>query len=131
MSAFKASGASWFVGQLEKGEEGTVHLQAAIGYENAVRFSTIKKVVPQAHIENSKCGGSAAAYCCKDDSRVGETHRFGIPPDKPKTKKERRQEHTKMLLEKGALQALDDGDITTREYGIYKKNIELIKAEKA
>lgn len=102
MTAVKLSGASWFVGQLEKGDNGTVHLQAAFGYKNPVRFAAIKKMLPSAHIEKTNCGGSAADYCSKEDTRIDITHSFGTPPVK-RNNKDALKVRTKSLMQKGAL----------------------------
>lgn len=103
--ALKLSGATWFVGQLEKGDKGTIHLQAAFGYKDPIRFSAVKKILPEAHIEKTNCGASAAEYCSKTDTRVSEPHSFGTPPVK-RNQKENHKVRTQQLLDKGALKAL-------------------------
>lgn len=59
------------VGQLERGREGTLHLQAYFIFKKRERFSTIQAWFPRAHLEQAR--GSKAdnvAYCSKEDSRV-------------------------------------------------------------
>jgi len=55
----------------EVGEMGTPHLQGYIEFINGVRFNTIKKMLPECHLEGRK-GSSAQAitYCKKDDDFI-------------------------------------------------------------
>jgi hypothetical protein len=56
--------------QLEKGQQGTLHLQAYVRYANAVSFNTAKKTYPTAHIEVAKgTPDQCIAYSSKEDTR--------------------------------------------------------------
>lgn len=57
-------------GQLEKGENGTEHYQLHLATPQ-VRFSAVKKQFPRAHIEPARNAAAVAAYCKKEDTRVG------------------------------------------------------------
>lgn len=57
------------VGQIEKGEEGTPHIQGYLRTDS-VRFSQIKKLFPRAHIEVAKNAIATKQYCQKTDTRV-------------------------------------------------------------
>lgn len=62
----KIPSSKWIVG-LEKGEQGTQHLQGFIKFKNARTFKSVKKLLPRAHLEKSK--GSLKdnyIYCSKD-----------------------------------------------------------------
>lgn len=51
----------------EVGSEGTRHIQGYMYFENARAFSSIKKLMPRAHLEAAKgTPEQAAAYCKKD-----------------------------------------------------------------
>lgn len=53
----------------EVGESGTPHLQGFLIYKNKCRFSAIKKILPQAHIEAARGDAyTAAKYCMKDEN---------------------------------------------------------------
>lgn len=56
-------------GQLEKGENGTPHIQGMLVTES-VRFSQVKKAFPRAHIEAAKNKQALATYVQKDETRV-------------------------------------------------------------
>lgn len=59
------------VWQLERGEQGTEHLQAYVYLKQQVAFSTLKKLYPRAHIEAAKAAPQKAiAYCMKEETRV-------------------------------------------------------------
>lgn len=56
-------------GQLEKGENGTLHYQL-ICRTPQVRFSQVKKAFPRAHIEAAKNPAALDQYVRKEDTRV-------------------------------------------------------------
>lgn len=74
----------YLVYQLEKGEEGTLHIQAFVYYENAIAFP--KKRFPRAHIEKSANIEKSIEYCQKEDTRVRGPYEFGTKPDQGKRK---------------------------------------------
>ena len=49
LKACYTSGARYFKGQLEKGKEGTVHIQFFLNYEKPCRMSALKKHDKHAH----------------------------------------------------------------------------------
>jgi len=61
----------WTVsGQKEVGANGTPHYQLIVKTPQ-VRFSTVKKTFPRAHIELARNPTALALYCEKEDTRVG------------------------------------------------------------
>ena len=58
-------------GQLEKGENGTLHYQL-IAKTPQVRFSAVKKLFPRAHIEVARNVKALSQYVKKDDTRVSQ-----------------------------------------------------------
>lgn len=64
----------WFrkwEGQIEQGENGTPHIQAALHTEY-IRFAAVKKVLRRAHIERARRTEDLVAYVHKPGSRVAE-----------------------------------------------------------
>lgn len=62
----------WTVdGQPEKGENGTLHYQLIVKTPQ-VRFSSVKKAFPRAHIEAAKNPVALQRYVHKQDTQVGE-----------------------------------------------------------
>jgi len=59
-------------GQLEKGEEGTVHIQGMVR-TTSVRFAALKKALPRAHIEVARNQAALTKYVSKVDTRIGPT----------------------------------------------------------
>ena len=49
---------AYMVGQLERGENGTLHWQFAIQWSHSRSFAAIKKDLPLAHFESPVMGGS-------------------------------------------------------------------------
>lgn len=69
------SGLHWVkevTGQLEKGEEGTLHIQGMVKTQS-VRFAALKKALPRAHIEIARNAAALAKYVSKADTRVAPT----------------------------------------------------------
>lgn len=57
-------------GQLEKGQDGTPHIQGMIKTQS-VRFAQVKKALPRAHIEPAKNPLALAQYVKKEETRIG------------------------------------------------------------
>ncbi len=75
----------YFAFQLEQGELGTQHHQVFICYANGKTFESMKKLFPEAHIEEVRgTVQQASDYCTKSDTRVGETIIYGELPEKGK-----------------------------------------------
>ena len=60
---------AYMVGQLERGENGTLHWQFAIQWSHSRSFAAIKKDLPLAHFEEVRSWAAAVQYCQKEDSR--------------------------------------------------------------
>lgn len=62
----------WFIefkSQLEKGAEGTPHIQGMLRTSQQ-RFAAIKKALPRAHIEVARNAAALSAYVAKEDTRL-------------------------------------------------------------
>lgn len=59
-------------GQLEKGKDGTTHYQGMLVTPQKPAFSTVKTVLPRAHIEKARQKEHLAKYVHKPETRVGE-----------------------------------------------------------
>lgn len=57
------------IGQLEKGENGTVHIQGLLKTEK-VRFAQVKRAFPRAHIEPARNQNALETYVQKPETRV-------------------------------------------------------------
>jgi hypothetical protein len=68
---------SYMIAGHEVGDEGTPHLQCFVVYETRTRFSTVKKQLPRAHIEQMYGTTTQAIEYCKKDGRWLD---FGTPP---------------------------------------------------
>lgn len=68
------------VGQLERGEQGTLHYQGMLKTPQ-VRFSAVKKIFPKAHIEVAKNKLALEKYVTKSETRVAtvDTSSVNIP----------------------------------------------------
>ena len=70
--------ADYLVGQLERGTEGTVHLQFFVHYARCVRITHITKKFPSVHCEKVKRDNGASSYCMKEATRVPDRCRPGF-----------------------------------------------------
>lgn len=62
-------------GQLEQGENGTIHIQGMLKTDS-VRFSAVKKVFPRAHIEKAMNPIALSKYVQKEETRIGTVEAF-------------------------------------------------------
>lgn len=72
--------AVYTVGQLERGEEGTIHIQYYMSFKNSIRPSAIKKYCKRSHIQVVKFNNGADRYCMKEDTRIEGPFEFGLKP---------------------------------------------------
>lgn len=82
----KDTKATYTCGQLEKGAEGTLHLQFFMYFKTAVRAAAIKKKDKRLHIEKVEVNNGADTYCMKEDTRVDGPWEFGVRPIKRNSK---------------------------------------------
>lgn len=71
-------GVTYVVHQLEKGKEGTLHVQGYLQLAKRSYLSAVKKLRPRAHWEPAKGTPTQnRAYCTKPEGRVGEPVELG------------------------------------------------------
>lgn len=123
----------YVVGQLEKGEQGTEHLQAYLNGYNAMTLAGLRKINARAHYEPVKKDNGAAAYCMKEETRIEGPLEFGTRPltQKESSKKaiEARKEQNMKILEVGVKVALEEGLIRLDQYDRVRKNISLYQLD--
>lgn len=77
--------ASFCVWQLERGSNGTPHLQGYAIFTKSVRLSALKKKLPSAHFEPKRGStDQAIAYCRKESTRVDGPWEYGKRPKQGK-----------------------------------------------
>ncbi len=72
--------AVYVVGQLERGAEGTPHIQFFMNFKNETRLAALKKHCGKAHFEPVKKNNGADKYCMKEETRVDGPWEFGVKP---------------------------------------------------
>lgn len=120
------AGAQYVTGQLEKGKEGTVHLQYFIHFKDQVRPSALKKHCARSHFELVKKDNGAPEYCNKEDTRVEGPWTFGIRPAR-KDKKGDTKRFNEQLLEIGPEEAVRQGIVRLTNYVSVKKAVDLYR----
>lgn len=65
-------------GQIEVGKEGTPHYQGMLITPQKPAFSTVKTVLPRAHIEKARQKDALAKYVHKEDTRVATCETAGV-----------------------------------------------------
>lgn len=78
--------AAYVCGQLEKGKDGTAHIQFFVNLKSPVRISVLTKVCKEAHYEKVIINNGADDYCLKEDTRVEGPWEFGHKPLKRNSK---------------------------------------------
>jgi len=79
---FTVAKARYVCGQLEKGKEGTVHIQFYLNFAKSQRLAALKKHCKSAHFEIVRRDNGASPYCMKEDTRLDGPWEFGIKPVK-------------------------------------------------
>lgn len=127
--------AAYTTGQLEKGEEGTLHLQWYIMFEKpGKRLTALKKVCSHTHWTVVDTKDSAWKYCHKEDTRVEGPWEFGSRPLRQNVKgesAEARAEKNLLLLERPLGDLVKEGTISIRCVPVIQRAREILKAEEA
>lgn len=71
----------YFIGQLERGESGTPHLQILYQHPTKVRPTAIKKLFERAHIEIARDPRACIKYCSKEETRIDGPWTHGDAPE--------------------------------------------------
>lgn len=113
-------------GQLEKGKEGTEHIQGMLKTEH-IRFTQVKKALPRAHIEVARNAIALNQYVEKTDTRIGTIE--GYKPMTPKefyqallTTPRDPEEENLHFCDRVAKKAIENGAVGL-EYWISNPNI--------
>lgn len=122
--------AKYMCGQLEMGENQTMHLQFFVNFSQPVRITRITKVDKTIHAEKVKVNNGADAYCMKEDTRVEGPWEFGVRPIKRNDATD--WERVRTLAKQNQLEDIP-ADIFVRHYGnlskIAKDNLQIEDGE--
>lgn len=77
---FTDSECVYLCGQLEKGSNGTIHIQAFINFKEPQRFSKIHKYDKRVACVKVNINNGAHDYCMKTDTRMEGPWEYGIKP---------------------------------------------------
>ena len=110
--------AVYTVGQLEKGENGTLHFQFYQNFKNPTRLAHYKKLLPEAHCEPVLVDNGADKYCMKEDTRVEGPWEYGQKPLQRNSKKDWDSIYEK--AKSGEIESIP-ADIRVRCYSQLKK----------
>lgn len=79
--------AVYVIGQLEKGAEGTPHIQFFLNFKKpGMTIAGLKKFCGKAHFEQVRVNNGADAYCMKEDTRMDGPWEYGVKPVKRNSK---------------------------------------------
>lgn len=94
--------------QLEKGEEGTMHIQWCVGFTKSTRVTAVRRALPGSHVEMARNAMAAWTYCGKEDTRMEGPLEYGVPPAAKNVKGDTAKRN-KMIIEYGLVKAIDKG----------------------
>ncbi len=118
------AGAAFATGQVEKGEEGTPHIQFFLHFPKQVRLSALKKNCAKSHFEPVKKDNGAAEYCNKEETRIEGPWSFGVRPARL-NKAGDKARRNKDILEHGVIKAVDEGLIRIEDLRKVKQSVDL------
>ena len=127
-SAATTAGATAFRAQLEKGECGTLHMQAAIQFPNKVSSAMLRRIFGNAHW-NSPSSNFAAAweYCGKEETRIEGPVQYGAPKVKKEQGRKAIAVRNRELINMGAEEAVAQGILPLGQYVKTKQAIDLYR----
>lgn len=109
------AGAIYVTGQLEKGADGTPHIQYFVQYKDKKRIGNLKKVCKKSHFEAVKANNGADEYCNKEETRIEGPWTFGIRPARL-NKKGDLQRRNQEILGLGVVEAVKRGIIPVEKF---------------
>lgn len=109
---------SYVAGQLEKGTEGTPHIQCYVHLKKNQRLSWWRKRDKKAHFEMVKINNGAHDYCMKEESRIEGPFEYGTRPLNRAKKAD--WEKVYALAKEGKLEEIP-ADIRVRSYCTLKR----------
>jgi len=77
--------------------------------------------------QSAKHPRSAFEYCCKEETRIGENHKFGEPPLLRNNKLDTKALN-KLVIKRGPEWAVDEGIIGVGEFKRFKISVDLYKS---
>jgi len=110
--------ATYTVGQLERGENGTLHLQFYQNFKSKASLAHYKKTLPAAHVEPVLVDNGAGKYCMKEDTRVEGPWEYGVKPLQRNSKADWEEVYTN--AKRGRLEDIP-ADVRVRCYSQLKK----------
>ena len=130
-STYETGDFKYVGGQLEKGENGTEHLQAFLWLHEAKTVTAMKKYSQTAHFEPVYVNNSASTYQLKEETRVEGPMELG---ERPKSKKEAgkkgaeaQKEKNRAILDMGIVTAVEEGLIRFQDLVRVKQGIDMYK----
>lgn len=112
---FTKARARYVNGQLEKGKEGTVHIQFFLNFEKPVRLAALKKFCPKAHFQQVLRDNGASDYCLKEETRLEGPWEFGLKPARHNVQGEKALKN-KTILELGVEKCVEMELISIKDY---------------
>lgn len=114
-SWFTKARARYVNGQIEKGKEGTIHIQFFLNFEKPVRLAALKKFCPRAHFTAVQRDNGASDYAMKEETRVEGPWEFGLKPARLNVQGERKLQN-KTILELGVEKCVELELISIKDY---------------
>jgi len=118
----KTDDARYVVYQIERGLNGTEHIQGLVYYKNPRVWP--KRRYPTAHIERVKNLQAAIKYCMKEDTRVRGPYEIGVKPEQG-----RRTDLEELAIKvKAGVPMKTIADEHPTEYGRYARGLKDLKS---
>lgn len=122
----KIPGVVYVTGQLEKGENGTHHLQYFVQTKEKKRQGFFKTHCKHSHFEFVKFNNGADDYCNKEETRLAGPWSFGIKPARRNVRGDLARRNAE-IIEMGAEEAVRRGLEPASNYLKLKKSLDALK----
>lgn len=107
--------ATYVNGQIERGANGTLHVQYFVNFSKPHRLAALKKICGKSHFTPVSRDNGASDYCLKEETRVAGPLELGIKPARKNVAGET-AERNKKILEIGVEECVAQGLVHMKEY---------------
>lgn len=125
----KVDGVVFVTGQLEKGANGTPHIQYFVQTKDKKRIGFFKSHCRRSHFEFVKKNNGADEYCNKEDTRLEGPWSFGVRPARRDKKGDVARRNAE-IVEMGVAAAVDAGLVDIAKYRQVKQSVDLYRIDK-
>jgi len=119
---YSKAGATYVNGQLERGAEGTTHIQYFLNFSKPKRLAALKAHCGKSHFTPVSRDNGASDYCLKEQTRLEGPWEHGLKPARKNVPGETKTRN-ETILKLGVEHCVAEGLIHIKDYLKLKQNV--------